>query len=235
MTTIDSTVSLADLVTARPDLAPALETLGLDYCCGGGRSLAEACSAAGLEPDEVIGQLGDQPIVETVDWVSMSPLELVDHVESVHHTYLTEALVRLSTLMDRVLDVHGANHPELAEVAAVLRDLRADLEPHLMKEEQILFPMIRELFGVDETPAFHCGTLQNPITAMGIEHDRAGALLARLRSLTSVYTPPRDACGSYQALYAGLAELEADTHLHIHKENNVLFPAAVAEEMRLAE
>jgi len=231
MTIIEPNVSLATLVTTRPDLAPALETLGLDYCCGGGRSLAEACSAAGLKPDEVIAQLAEQPILDTVDWVSMGPLELVDHLESVHHTYLTEALVRLSTLMERVLDVHGANHPELAEVAAVLSDLRADLEPHLMKEEQILFPMIRDLFGADETPAFHCGTLQNPITVMGIEHDRAGALLARLRTLTSVYTPPGDACASYESLYAGLAELEADTHLHIHKENNVLFPAAVAEEM----
>ena len=233
MTTIESSVALADLVTAQPDLAPALEDLDLDYCCGGARSLAEACSAAGLQLDEVIGQLSEQPRAEQADWVSMSPPELVDHLESVHHAYLSEALVRLTTLMDRVHDAHGANHPELGDVSATLRDLRADLEPHLMKEERILFPMIRQLFGDDDAPEFHCGTLQNPISVMGREHDRAGALLARLRTLTSVYTPPSDGCASYEALYSGLAELEADTHLHIHKENNVLFPAVVAEEMGL--
>ncbi len=232
MTSIEPTTSLADLVNARPDFAPTFESLELDYCCGGGRSLAEACFAAGLTVDEVLDQLGEQAMTDPVDWVSMSVPELVDHLESSHHVYLTDALARLSTLMDRVLEAHGENHPELIEVSVALRDLRADLEPHLMKEEQILFPMIRQLYAADETPTFHCGTLQNPIGVMEIEHDRAGALLARLRTLTSAYAPPSDACASYEALYLGLAELEADTHLHIHKENNVLFPGVAAEEMR---
>ncbi len=232
MTSIEPTASLAELVNARPDFAPTFESLELDYCCGGGRSLAEACFAAGLEVDEVIDQLGGQARADTADWVTMSAPELVDHLESSHHAYLTEALARLSSLMSRVLDAHGENHPELIEVSAALRDLRAELEPHLAKEEQILFPMIRQLYAADESPTFHCGTLLNPIGAMQIEHDRAGDLLARLRTLTSAYTPPSDGCASYEALYVGLAELEADTHLHIHKENNVLFPGVAAEETR---
>ena len=102
-----------------------------------------------------------------------------------------------------------------------------------MKEERVLFPMIRELADTTETPGFHCGTLRNPIAVMSSEHDRAGELLARLRSLTDAYTVPDDGCASYQLLYAGLAELEADTHLHVHKENNLLFPKAIAAEAAL--
>jgi len=99
----------------------------------------------------------------------------------------------------------------------------------------VLFPMIRELETATEAPRFHCGTLQNPIAAMSSEHDRVGELLARLRALTDAYTVPDDGCASYQLLYTGLAELEADTHLHVHKENNCLFPAAIAAEQRFAD
>ena len=103
-----------------------------------------------------------------------------------------------------------------------------------MKEERVLFPMIRELAAATEMPDFHCGTLRNPISVMLGEHDRAGELLAQLRSLTSDYTPPADGCASYGALFDGLKRLEADTHLHVHKENNLLFPAVVAMENAIA-
>jgi regulator of cell morphogenesis and NO signaling len=146
--------------------------------------------------------------------------------------YLGDALPRLEALLSRVIDAHGERHPELHDVRATFLELRHDLEPHLLKEEQILFPMIRQLFGSQEVPTFHCGSLQNPIGIMCLEHDTVGELLARLRTQTSLYTTPGDGCASYRALYEGLAELEADTHLHIHKENNVLFPAVAAEELR---
>jgi len=111
--------------------------------------------------------------------------------------------------------------------------LRADLEPHLVKEEQVLFPMIRELATARVKPTFHCGSVRNPISVMEREHDTAGAALARLRQLTNGYTPPADGCTSYEMLYRGLAELEADTHLHVHKENNVLFPLVERIERQL--
>ena len=115
-----------------------------------------------------------------------------------------------------------------------MAELRADLVPHLRKEEQVLFPMIRELSTATEAPRFHCGSLRNPIAVMDREHDRAGELLAALRAESGGYRVPADGCASYQALYDGLAELEADTHLHVHKENNILFPAVVAAEDALA-
>jgi regulator of cell morphogenesis and NO signaling len=232
MTLIDPHTLLSDLVTARPDLMPVLESLELDYCCGGARTLAAACTGRGLGVDEVMARLDEQVPAEPENWTVMSAPELVDHLERTHHAYLREALPRLTELMDRVVAAHGDKHAELSEVSSTLAALRADMEPHLMKEERVLFPMIRELYSSAAVPEFHCGSIQNPIAVMGVEHDRVGELLARLRTLTSVYTPPSDGCATYEALYAGLAELESDTHGHVHKENNVLFPAVVAEELR---
>ncbi len=118
-------------------------------------------------------------------------------------------------------------------MAATLAELTADLLPHLMKEEKILFPLAIELLGAIEATAFHCGSVQNPIRVMFAEHDRAGELLATLRHLTGGYEPPSDACPTWRTLYAGLAELEADTHQHVHLENNVLFPEIMALERAL--
>jgi regulator of cell morphogenesis and NO signaling len=162
------------------------------------------------------------------------PAQLVDHLEATHHRYLHGELPRLAALARKVEGVHGDRHPELRRVASTFTELHADLEPHLMKEERVLFPMIRELAGATTAPSFHCGSVDNPIRMMLLEHDRAGELLLELRDLTNGYQPPADGCASYQALYRGLEELEADTHLHVHKENNVLFPAVLALEAALA-
>lgn len=222
--------SLGELVVEHPDLIRPFERLGLDYCCGGQRSLAEACRDAGLDPDEVLAVLAHALApAHPADYSQLGPVELVDHIEDLHHTYLKDELPRLSMLAEKVAGVHGDRHPELVEVDATYAELRAELEPHLMKEERVLFPMVREL-AADPTARFHCGSVRNPISVMLGEHDRAGSLLARLRHLTGGFEAPDDACASYQALYRGLAELEADTHLHIHKENNLLFPAVVALE-----
>lgn len=231
MTTITSESSLASIVDAQPSLARVLERYGLDYCCGGRQSLAEACSDLGLDPVELVGDLTAANVGEpTAAWTTMSAAELTDHIESIHHRYLWAEMPRLSELADKVVAVHGANHPELVPIRACYEEIRADLQPHMMKEEQVLFPMIRELSAADAAPSFHCGSLQNPISVMMFEHERVGELLERMHELTGSYTPPPDACASYTALFAGLAELEADTRLHVHKENNVLFPAVIALE-----
>ena len=148
--------------------------------------------------------------------------------------FLKEELPRLTALTEGIRDVHGANHPELAEVSAVFRRLRAELEPHLMKEERVLFPMVRQLVAAEFRPAFHCGSIANPISVMLAEHDHAGNLLDLLVGLTGGFETPADGCASYRACYDGLADLDADTRMHIHKENNALFPAVVALEDRLA-
>lgn len=184
---------------------------------------------------EMSTEEGDAP----PSWATLGPRDLVDHLESSHHRYLREELPYLEELIDQVVAKHGRRHPELDDVARCLCALRADLEPHLMKEERVLFPMVRELAAastaptLSATPTFHCGSVRNPISVMLVEHDRVAGLLATMRELTRGYAVPADGCASYSVLYAGLAELESDTHLHVHKENNLLFPAVVAMEDRL--
>ena len=239
MVTIDGSTRLADAADAFPQLARAFERLGLDYCCGGQRTISDACVAAGLDPLATVAELAvDEPAeVKGAAWVSMTASELVDHLEATHHRYLWDEMPRVTALVDKIVAVHGERHPELAGIAGCVARVFADLGPHMVKEERVLFPMIRELdasTGSSESPVFHCGTLRNPISVMLSEHDAVGALLAELRHLTDDYTPPADGCATYAACFAALAEIEADTHLHIHKENNVLFPLVVLPEAERA-
>ena len=230
-TTIDAQMTLGALVNAHPALARELERRGLDYCCGGGQPLADACADRGLDPTITVSELSALSTAgATFEWVSMGAADLVDHLETTHHRYLWDEMPRLSALLAKVVAVHGERHPELHAIAACYEEARADLEPHLAKEEQVLFPMIRELATSSSLPSFQCGTVRNPISVMLREHDTVGELLAELRRLTNGYQPPTDGCTSYVTCFAALAELEADTHLHIHKENNLLVPLVMRME-----
>lgn len=222
--------TLGEIVTQRPELARELEKRSLDYCCGGTRSLAEACSTEGLDAAFVAEELSSFENEGPAEWADMGVAELADHIKEVHHSYVIEELPRLSALASKVNSVHGDRHSELADVERVWSRLRNDIEMHLGKEEEILFPMIHQLVGADGPVDFHCGSLQNPIRVMLIEHDDAGELLAELRRLTGDFTPPTDGCESYKALYAGLEQFEGDLHMHIHKENNLLFPGVIELE-----
>ncbi len=225
MVKIDVSTTLAEAVDAFPQFAREFERRGLDYCCGGRRTLGEACALIGLDPAATVAELSKAANSSgSAEWTTMTADVLVDHLEATHHRYLWDEMPRVTALIDKVVAVHGARHPELVEVAACFAHVRADLEPHMLKEERMLFPMIRELATSTGTPSFHCGSLRNPISVMLSEHDAVGDLLARLHRLTDGYTPPADGCASYVACFATMAALEADTHLHIHKENNVLFP-----------
>lgn len=217
---IGAGATLGELVTELPGAARVFESAGLDYCCGGGDRLVDACSAAGIDVTTVLSALEGLGPVEPAEWASMTPAELVDHLETVHHAYLHRELPRLDALAEKVAGVHGGRHPELIDVLADVKELRDDLEPHLAKEERVLFPAIRR-----HAPG---AQLAAPISVMLREHDTTGALLVRLRRSAGDFALPDDACASYAALFDGLLELERDTHLHIHKENNVLFPAVLA-------
>lgn len=234
---ITPSTTLAEIASTTPVLTRELERLGLDYCCGGKRSLAEACRKRQLDPEAVIAELASVPAAAEppADWIRLAPAELVDHLEATHHRYLKDALPRLTELATKVSRVHGEAHPELVRVADVVNELRADLEPHLRKEEEVLFPMIRSLAtAATSQPSVHCGSIANPIAVLEQDHVAVGALLEQLRALTTGYQAPVGTCASTLSLMAGLAELEADTHLHVHKENNHLFPAVLALETAMA-
>lgn len=234
METLSATSTLAEIVAAKPGAERVLEPLRLDYCCGGSTPLADACAEVGIDPDTVLAAVVAEPEDQSeVAWRTMEPGALVDHIEWTHHQYLHAELPRLSALAAKVAEVHGRRHLELAGVVDAYEAVRADLEPHLAKEEQVLFPMIRELAQASVAPTFHCGTLARPVAVMLAEHDVAADLLATLSERTGGHQPPPDGCASYRALYAGFAQLEADTHLHIHKENHWLFPAVLELERSL--
>jgi regulator of cell morphogenesis and NO signaling len=234
---LDLNAHVADLAIERPGRIPVLEAFGLDYCCGGKRPLEQACRAAGLDPHEVAAALerGDRETdaagePDSVDWSEKTLAELIDDIVTRHHHLLRRELPRLTDLVARVREAHGDRHPELTKVGGQFAALRAELESHMAKEENILFPLIREMEATRDPAAGHCGSVANPIGVMEMEHDQAGEALQNLRTWTDGYRPPEDACPTYRALLSGLADLERDLHLHIHKENNLLHPRALELE-----
>lgn len=206
---------LADIVSADERHAGVLDSAGLDYCCGGARTLGEAAGEAGLDASTLLGSLlaatGPSPVAP--DWSRLAPSELCDHIVTTHHRYLRDQLPVLVDLAAKVESVHGERHPELADVRSLVDEIEAEVLPHLDREEADLFPAIAASGLVDV----------DLVAALEADHDDLGRHLDRLRSLTDGFEPPADGCASYRSLYRGLAELDRDTRLHVHKENNVLF------------
>lgn len=227
--TADSHVS--DLVLEQPTRARVFEQFGIDYCCGGRTPLEEACADKGIDLAAVITAL-EEPLLaeaEDVDWTAVSVSDLVDHIIGHHHAYLRAELPTLRMLVDKVATVHGERHPELGEVQRAFHLTANELEEHMVKEEQILFPACVALEqGVGGR--FPFGSVASPIAMMVHEHDEVAAGLAGMRTATGGFAPPPDACNSYRAMLERLAVLERDTHRHVHEENNVLSPRAIALE-----
>lgn len=231
------TTKVGDIVAAQPLLARVFERVGIDYCCGGKKTLAEACSAKGLDAATVAVMLdaaaqltGSGPVV---DAAAMSLTALADHIEHTHHAYLKEELPLLVEKAERVAAKHSWRDPRLPAVAETMRALADEMFSHMGKEEGILFPIVRELEN-HGTVGHHCGTIANPIRQMEAEHESAGGAVARLRELTGGFAPDAESCNTHRAMLAGFARLETDLHEHVHKENNILFPRAVALEEQLA-
>lgn len=234
MSALSENSPVGQWVAEQPGLARLFEELQIDYCCHGDRSLAEACQDQGLDVEQVVARFEEPdrnlPDESSVDWTSAPLGDLCDHIEATHHSYLKSELPRLTGLIGKVLDAHGESHPEIRQVQKVFAGLRAELEPHMMKEERILFPAIRQLEQSEAMPSFPFGSVANPIRMMEHEHDIAGNALKEIRRLTADFAVPNDACLTYQGLLDGCRQLEADLHQHIHKENNILFPRSIARE-----
>lgn len=233
MSTLDAQTTVGQIVAERPSRARVFERLGIDYCCGGKIPLEQVCRKKGLDVTSVLQELRDQgqgaSESDSVDWTKAPLTDLANQIEATHHAYLHRELPRLDWLVSRVATVHGPHRPELLDVKTTFDGLKTELEEHMFKEEKVLFPMIRGLESGSRPPVGP-PSVSYPIAAMEHEHDSAGAALLRLRTLTSDYVPPADACNTYRAMLDGLAELESDLHLHVHKENNILFPRAIEAE-----
>ena len=228
--------TVGQVVARRPSLSRVFERAGVDYCCGGKRTLAEACRQKGLDSHALLAEL-EQAAAEPedgalVDAATMTLTQLADHIEQAHHGYLRREFARLEFLTNKVATVHGESDPRLRRIHEVFLQFQAELQAHMMKEEVVLFPLIRQLEMTEALPEFHCGSIANPIRQMEHEHHGAGDALEQFRALTDEFTPPGWACNTYRAMIDALAELERDMHQHVHKEDNVLFPKALALETK---
>jgi regulator of cell morphogenesis and NO signaling len=219
--------TVGELVAERPGRSRVFQSLGIDFCCQGGRTLQEACERKQVAVDLVVDQLEAELADKTAPAFNPAELpahELAEYIVETHHEFLREELPRLHAMAERVANVHGAHTPSLVEVFNTFLGVEEELTSHMAKEEQILFPAVSAMSRGEVKPM----SLDGPIHCMIHEHDEVGNALALLRELTDGFRPPVEACNTYRALFAGLEDLEADLHRHIHLENSVLFPAAQA-------
>jgi len=237
------TSTIRDIALENPATTRVFEEFKIDYCCGGRKSLEEACAASGVDPAMLAARINEvlEGPRQSGDAPEELPLDkLIDHIVEKHHVFTRNEIGRLTLLFEKVCHKHGGAHPELIELRALFDALREDLTTHMRKEELVLFPYIKEAAFAHANgsrslrmPPF--GTVQNPVRVMMAEHDVAGDILRQMRKASADFAAPDDACPSFRALYHGAEELEHDLHQHIHLENNVLFPKAVDLECKLLQ
>lgn len=219
--------------------AHVFKKYGLDFCCGGKKTVKQACAERGLDVTKIEQelQLADRiPSSRPIPYDEWSSDFLADYIVNTHHSYVKKSLLELRTYAEKVMKVHGDLHPELLPIRQKVEEVNAELTAHLVKEEKVLFPYIKELVAAENggqpLHAAHFVTIQNPIHMMEMEHELVGKNLAEIRELSQNYLLPADACASYRLLYRMLEEFEDDLFLHIHLENNILFPKAIEMEKR---
>lgn len=231
----------ADTVVGRlaaelPGAVQVFERFGIRYCCRGRQTLGGACAGEGLDLREVLRELErcGTGLEGRPGRLNASLTEIVDHIEQFHYGYLEDTLPALESLVGRVADVHGNRHPELVELRRVFGRLGLDLAEHRIEEVEVVFPMCRALDAARHRPDSYWRTVKNPVGVMIGEHEDLARTLEELRELTAGFDPPLDACDAHQAMLKNLAALERRLRIHVHQENNVLFPKAVAVEAALS-
>ncbi|MDR3714562.1 MAG: iron-sulfur cluster repair di-iron protein [Puia sp.] len=217
--------------------AGVFKKYGLDFCCGGKKTVKDASAEKGLDVDKIEQELllADQtPVTRPLPYNEWGLDFLADYIVNTHHRYVKKELPDLTEYAGKVAKAHGEKHPELLIINQLVNDINAEMTAHMAKEEKILFPHIKSLVANKGdnsfTPDPGFGTMQNPVWMMEMEHERVGKDLERIRTLSSNYGMPGDACATYSLLYRKLSEFEDDLHLHVHLENNILFPKAVELE-----
>jgi regulator of cell morphogenesis and NO signaling len=235
MTITTEKKTVRELALEMPAATRIFERLHIDYCCGGNRTLDEACRASGVPLESVLSALESPEAAPAAkDWAVAPLAELASFIQSTHHAYTRDAIARIPLLLDKVATKHGPNHPEVLRIRDSFAALAQELATHMMKEEMVLFPYIARmeeavLAGEPVLPP-PFGTVANPVRMMMNEHDGAGELLREIRTASNDFAAPADACMTFQTVYRALEEFEADLHQHIHLENNILFPRAIALE-----
>jgi regulator of cell morphogenesis and NO signaling len=230
---------IGGIVAANFSTAKVFDSFGIDFCCGGKKSIADACKEKGISPELVIGELAKvnelkQPEVHYEKWGADF---LIDYIVNNHHTYILNSIPAIELHMEKAVNAHGEKYPELQKIQALFDTLKTELLNHMAKEEKMLFPYIKKMnialansFKMHASPF---GGIENPVKVMESEHQQAGELMQEINKFTGNFTPPPDACSTLRVLYSELAEFEKDLHTHVHIENNILFPKATEIEEKL--
>ncbi len=233
--------SIGEIAASDIRKAEIFKKYGLDFCCGGKKSLESACVEQELDPEQIRKELNNVDEVDKSDINDYNSWEmgyLVDHIVNKHHKYVCEQLPVIKELAQKVENAHAEFHPELLQINKLVLDLNDELSAHLQKEERVLFPYIKQLLACEsklisyQRPMFD--SIERPINMMEVEHESAGEMLAEISSLSSGYKLPADACNSYRLLFNLLQDFDNDLKIHIHLENNILFPKALKLEKKLA-
>lgn len=236
---ITKDTNIGDLVAQNYKTASVFKQNGIDFCCNGNRTIGDACANKNIDTDKVLNQLSEvskQASGANIDYASW-PLDLLaDYIEKKHHRYVESKASEIKPFLAKIANVHGGRHPELLEVEQLFNESVGELAMHMKREELVLFPYIRKMVtaansGTSVQAPF--GTVQNPIQNMMHEHDTEGERFRKISKLTNDYTTPADGCNTYKVTFAMLKEFEDDLHLHIHLENNILFPKSIELEEKL--
>ena len=233
---------IGELVANDYRTASVFKKYGIDFCCQGSRTISDACASDQIDDHLVISDLNallEAPSANTTDYSSW-PLDLLaDYIEKKHHRYVVEKSLEIKPYLNKICSVHGGRHPELLTIKDHFNATADALAQHMEKEELILFPFVRQMVQAQQDhsklEATPFGSIENPIAMMMEEHTTEGDRLRQIETLSNHYTPPADACNTYMVTIALLKEFEQDLHLHIHLENNILFPKAIALEKELSQ
>lgn len=232
-------LKVGDVVSANINSAHVFKKYGIDFCCGGGISIQKACEKKNVDMESLLQDLKnlDEKVMPSQNFKNWELDFLIDYIMNTHHVYVKESLEMLDAYSSKVARVHGEGHPPVVEIYEWFLAVAEELTAHMQKEELILFPYIKNLVAANRAGSSinqpHFGTVQNPITMMENEHEKAGDILKEIAKISNNYNPPDWACNTFKALYAKLDEFEQDLHLHVHLENNILFPKAIALEAKL--
>lgn len=238
---IEETLTIADIVSKNIKSAHVFKKFGIDFCCGGGISIEKACENKNININELLQELKtiDDAVVPSQNYNLWELDFLIDYIINNHHTYVKNSLTLIDEYAAKVSKVHGIAYPEVVQIEHIFKHVAEELTGHMYKEEIVLFPYIKKCVAAKrihseiKNPSF--GPIQNPIHMMQQEHEQVGNMLKEIAQLSNQYNPPIGACNTFRALYAKLDEFEQDLHIHVHLENNILFPKATLLEISLTQ
>jgi regulator of cell morphogenesis and NO signaling len=231
-------LTVGEIVAGDYRTASVFQSHGIDFCCKGGRTISDVCQSKNLEAPSLLQQLSEATTAKQASGADYRtwPLDLLaDYVEKTHHRYVAQKSPELMQYLNKLCKVHGERHPELFEIKDEFAHVATELASHMQREEMVLFPFVRKLANVKQLTPPPFGSVENPIQMMMAEHAVEGDRLARISELSNHYNPPADACTTYRVAFAMLREFEEDLHLHIHLENNIMFPRAIELEHQLLD